>query len=384
MTDERTGKPEKPKGARGGTGAPVAPDVLEAPGAAAAPKRPLKAVGLISGGLDSMLAAKMLADQGVEVIGLNFSTGFCKVDHRRAVQRKKDLEHPEKLRNEALLAGAETGVPVEVIDVSKEYLDVVTNPKHGYGRFANPCIDCRIFMLNKAKEYADAIGAEVVFTGEVLGQRPMSQHRNALRLIEKETGLQGRLLRPLSARHLQRTEAERRGDLDREAMGQITGRSRREQMEMVERFGIEEYSQPGGGCCFLADENYARRFRDLLEHRGKDSITQDDLVLLKVGRHFRLSPAVKVIVGREEAENVYLERFLAGRWSFEAPEGGSPISLVEGEPGEAELVCAARITARYCDQRGQPLVRVLARRDGQEVWRDVTPIPDAELESIRL
>ena len=348
------------------------------------PRKPLKAVGLISGGLDSMLAAKMLADQGVEVTGLNFSTGFCKVDHRRAVLRKKDLEHPEKLRNEALAAGAETGVPVEVIDVSREYLDVVTNPKHGYGRFANPCIDCRIFMLNKAKEYADSIGAEIVFTGEVLGQRPMSQHRGALRLIEKETGLQGRLLRPLSARHLPRTEAEKRGAIDRDALGQISGRSRREQMEMVERFGIEEFSQPGGGCCFLADENYARRFRDLLEHRGKDSITQDDLVLLKVGRHFRLSPAVKLIVGREEAENVYLERFAGARWSLEAPDGGSPLTLIEGEPAECDLERASRITARYCDQREAPLVRVVARRDGREEWREVPPATDAELEPIRL
>src|SRR5262249_4873737 len=160
---------------------------------------------------------------------------------------------------------------------------------------------------NKAKEHADAIGAEIVFTGEVLGQRPMSQHRHALRMIEKETGLTGRLLRPLSARHLPPTQAERRGELDRGTLGEISGRSRNSQMDLVEQFGIEEFSQPGGGCCYLADENYARRFRDLLEHRGKDAIVQDDLILLKVGRHFRLSPAVKAIVGREEAENVFLE-----------------------------------------------------------------------------
>jgi hypothetical protein len=239
-------------------------------------------------------------------------------------------------------------------------------------------------MLNKAKEYADEIGAEVVFTGEVLGQRPMSQHRGALRLIEKETGLSGRLLRPLSAKHLPETDAERRGEVDRNALGEISGRSRRSQMELVEQFGIQEFSQPGGGCCFLADENYARRFRDLLAHRPKESLTQDDLVLLKVGRHFRLSPAVKVIVGREEAENVYLDRFAPGRWSLEVQEGGSPIALIEGDPDELELNMAARITARYSDQKDRTLVRVRALRDGIERWCDVLPAADADLEPLRL
>ena len=346
-------------------------------------KKKIKAVGLISGGLDSMLSAKMLKDQGVEVVGLNFSTGFCKVDHRRAVRRKKDQD-PKKLRNEALQSGAEAGVPIEIIDVSKEYLEIVTNPKHGYGRFANPCIDCRIFMLNKAKEYADKIGAEVIFTGEVLGQRPMSQHRGALRLIEKETQLEGRLLRPLSARHLPPTQAERQGDIDREKLGDISGRSRKGQMDLVEQFGIGDFSQPGGGCCYLADENYARRFRDLMAHRGKEAITQDDIVLLKVGRHFRLSPSVKLVVGREQAENVFLERFLAGRWSLEVPEGGSPISLMEGDPTPEELRTAARITARYSDSKDVPSVRVRAARDAEIVWHEVPPALEEELARTRL
>src|SRR5687767_14661518 len=189
-------------------------------------RKPLKAVGLMSGGLDSTLAARVLKDQGVEVIGLHFNTGVCTVDHRRAIGRKGD--DPRRLRNPGIQAGAEAQVEVRVVDIADEYLEMVKHPRHSYGQAANPCIDCRIFMLNKARQIADQEGAEVIFTGEVLGQRPMSQHRNALDQIEKETGLRGRLLRPLSAQHLPATDAEREGRLDRERLLSIKGRSRRE------------------------------------------------------------------------------------------------------------------------------------------------------------
>jgi len=324
--------------------------------------RTLKAVGLMSGGLDSTLAARVLKDQGVEVIGLHFNTGFCTVDHRRAMGRKDD--DPRKLRNPALVAGAEAQVEVRIVDVADEYLEMVKHPKHGYGAAANPCIDCRIFMLNKAKEIAAEEGAEVVFTREVLGQRPMSQHRNALDMIEKETGLKGRLLRPLSAQHLPATRAEQEGRLDRGKLLAIKGRSRKEQESVAAGMSIEEYPQPSGGCCFLADRNFGKKFHDLVHEEDLPGrkVKRDEIMLLKVGRHFRLSPLVKAIVGRDEAENNFLERFREGRWRLAALDHFGPVTLVTGDPRSDEISTAAGITARYCDGRSEPAVRVAAER----------------------
>lgn len=333
------------------------------------PMKKTKAVGLVSGGLDSTLAAEMLKRQGVEVTGLYFSTGFCKTDHRRAVRRRKD-DDPGKLRNEALRAGADGGFPVEVIDVSTEYLQMLLNPKHGYGAHANPCVDCRIFMLKKAKDYADDIGAETIFTGEVIGQRPFSQYREALRVIESESGLGGRLLRPLSAKHLAPTRAEETGLVDREQLGRINGRSRRDQESLAKEYGIEDYPQPSGGCCYLADPTYARRFKDLVAHRPQASITREEVVLLKVGRQFRLSATSKLHVGREEAENEFLRRFAPGRWILEAEGVEGPTGIVSGEPSTEDLRIAAGIVARYADREGAAEIDVAVTRYGSS--REIT------------
>jgi tRNA U34 2-thiouridine synthase MnmA/TrmU len=346
----------------------------------------VRAVGLISGGLDSTLAAEMLARQGVDVTGLYFSTGFCKTDHRRAMRRRKD-DDPKKLRNEALRAGAAGKFPVEIVDVSREYLQVVLNPRYGYGSQANPCIDCRIFMLSKAREYADRIGARTVFTGEVIGQRPFSQHRQALGLVEKRSGLEGRLLRPLSARHLTPTEDEQAGRIDRERLGRIGGRSRREQEALADEYGIADYPQPSGGCCFLADETYARRFRDLAAHLPHESITQEELVLLKVGRQFRLSPSVKLHVGREDAENRFLERFAPGRWLAQPMGIEGPSGIVSAAAGDAELRLAAAILARYSDLEGAADAEfVFTRSDppGQRSRLRAAPAPHSLVESQRV
>lgn len=325
-------------------------------------RKPLKAVGLMSGGLDSTLAARVLKDQGVEVIGLNFSTGFCTYDHHRAIARKD--EDPRRMRNIALQAGAVAEVEIRVIDVADEYLEMVKHPKHGYGAAANPCIDCRIFMLNKAREIARQEGAEIVFTGEVLGQRPMSQHRNALDMIEKETGLKGRLLRPLSARHLPPTIPEQEGSLDRERLLSIKGRSRKEQERLAFDLSIDDYPQPSGGCCFLADRNFGVRFHDLVreEEATGRKVSREEIVLLKVGRHFRLSPSVKAVVGRDEAENRFLERFRPGRWRVAALDHVGPVTIVPGGASPSEIGTAAALTARYCDGRREPAVRVRAER----------------------
>ncbi|HEU4402980.1 MAG TPA: hypothetical protein VFT43_12830 [Candidatus Polarisedimenticolia bacterium] len=342
----------------------------------------IKAIGLLSGGLDSTLAAKVLLEQGIEVVGIHYSTGFCMNDHRRAMARPE--EDPRRMRNEGLRAGADLGIPIEVLDAGEAYLRMVLNPKHGYGKRANPCIDCRIFMIHGAAEYMREHGGHFVFTGEVLGQRPMSQHMQALNLVEKECGIAGLLLRPLSARHLPPTLPEERGWVDREKLLGISGRSRKEQMAWSERWGISDYPQPSGGCCYLADENFARRFHDKRLHSKVEEIRREEMILLKVGRHFRLSPAVKIIVARDEGENNFLARFVAGGWRFEALECGSPITLVEGEPDEDLKRLIASITARYSDRRGEPLVEVAARRDDREERLLVPPVADQTLDAYRL
>lgn len=342
----------------------------------------IKAIGLLSGGLDSTLAARVLVEQGIDVVGIHYSTGFCMNDHRRAMARPG--EDPKRMRNEGLRAGADLGIPIEVLDAGEAYLRMVLNPKHGYGKRANPCIDCRIFMIHGAAEYMRTHGGDFVFTGEVLGQRPMSQHMQSLRLIEKECGIAGLLLRPLSARHLPPTIPEQRGWVDRDRLLGICGRSRKEQMALSERWGLSDYPQPAGGCCFLADENFAKRFHDKKRHARPEDIRREELILLKLGRHFRLSPAVKIIVARDESENGFLARFESLGWRFEALHCGSPITLAEGEPDEELRRLIASITARYSDRRGEALVEVAARRAGLEERLFVPPVADAVLEAYRI
>ena len=347
-----------------------------------AKSEPIRAVGLISGGLDSTLAARVLMEQGIQVHGLNYATGFCSNDQRRAVGRPGEALH--RLRNEALRAGADLGIEVEIVPVEKEFFRLVTHPKFGHGANMNPCIDCRIFMLKKARERMDALGARFVFTGEVLGQRPMSQHLSALRTIEKEAGLEGLLLRPLSAGHLPETIPEKMGWVDRARLPAISGRSRRGQLALAEILGLGEFPQPSGGCCSLTDETFSRRLRDVLSHQEPFEPGTGDAILLKVGRHFRVSHRVKVIVGRDEAENAFLARHLTGRWWFEVPDAGSPVVLVQGEPDPELRALIAGITARYSSTRGEREVEVVATRDGVVERFRVAPLTDRELDPHRI
>ena len=316
--------------------------------------RQLKAIGLISGGLDSTLAAKIIKELGFDVLGLNFFTGFCITEHRQRVPRKGE----DPPRNEALRAGADLEIPVELIDISKEYLKMITKPRFGYGANVNPCLDCRIMMLRRAKDYMEQLGAEFVFTGEVLGQRPMTQRMDTLRLVEKESGLDGCLLRPLSAKLLPATNAEKEGIIRREALYGIRGRSRKEQMSLAQEFGVIDYPSPAGGCCFLTDENYARRFRDLLEHKPDQPLSMDDIMLLKVGRHFRTDGGTKFIVGRDVRENAFLGRYSDGRLAIQAEDRKGPLTLVEGRPDEKELELIAAITAKYSKGGGDDQLRL--------------------------
>ena len=316
----------------------------------------VKAVALISGGLDSALSARMIKDQGVEVVGLYMLHGF---EARRG---------PGNARRVA----EEVGIPLEVVDIREEFLRVVLFPEHGYGANANPCIDCKILMLRKAWERGSELGAKFIVTGEVVGQRPMTQRLPTMRMIEKKAGVEGLVLRPLSAKLLPPSIPEREGWVRREEMLAIRGRGRKAQLELARKLGITSFSTPAGGC-LLTDENFARRVFDLLEHKPRGEITTDDFRLLRLGRHFRLSPKFKLIVARDRAESrELLERRHLG-WLFVAVEAPGPIGLGLGEPSGEEVEVAARIVARYCDTRGRSRVKVRWEREGKEGEVEVEP-----------
>lgn len=341
----------------------------------------IKAVGLLSGGLDSTIAAAMLMRQGIEVQGLTFYTGFCVVEHnRRAKTRKK-----KPVRNEAFQAGAKLEIPVEMVDISgPDYLKVLTDPKYGYGSAVNPCIDCRIFMFQRAKEYMKEIGAHFMFTGEVLGQRPMSQRTQPMRVIERDADMEGLLLRPLSAKLLPPTVAEEKGWVDRDQLGDIQGRSRQAQMQLAKDYGIKEYPSPAGGCCFLTDKNFARRVMDFFKYEGKENLTMDDVMLLKVGRHFRLSEGCKVVIGREEGENKFLDRYTPGRWKMETVGITGPTTLIEGEPSDEELKIVAGMTARYAGVEDFSAARVKYCYEDNEGELTTTAVDEDMLDGWRL
>jgi tRNA-specific 2-thiouridylase len=330
----------------------------------------IKAIGMLSGGLDSRLALRLIQKQGIEVTALHFYTGFCIANRNRRVGR---LEKPSA-RNEALEAGADLGVPVEVIDVAQEYLSVVLNPRYGYGSGVNPCVDCRIFMLQRAKAYMEQVGAHFVFTGEVLGQRPKSQRRDQLRTIERESGLEGLLLRPLSAKLLPPTIPEQKGWVDRSRLLAISGRGRKDQIALAEQFDIGDYPQPAGGCCLLPDPNFARRLRDFLDHSPGEMITPEQMVLLAVGRHFRLGKGLKVIVGRDEGENNYLAYAGAEQWQFTTLDHPGPTALTADPLTPAQVEQVASLVASYSDGKHEPQVRVQVRRNGHVQTVTVTPL----------
>lgn len=329
---------------------------------AMAEKAQISCVALISGGLDSTLASAIIKAQGIEVLGVFFYTGFCLTEHKRRVARAG-----EKLpRNEAIRAGADLAIPIEVIDISDEYMNILLHPKHGYGSAANPCLDCRIEMLKRAKSYMQEKGASFIITGEVVGQRPMTQREFQLKLVGRESGCEDILLRPLSAKKLKPTLPEREGWVDRERLYGFTGRGRTPQIALAKEFGIRDYPQPAGGCCFLTDKNFANRLFDLYEHKKKNDIKWEDVTLLKIGRHFRLSDEVKLIVGRHETENLLLEEFEGDKIKMSAMDFKGPIALLEGNPDEELLKIAAGITARYGKGRREKTVRVRCQYENKE------------------
>ena len=336
-----------------------------------------RAVVLVSGGLDSMLAAKLVLEQGVHLEGVNFFTGFCVEGHTHAI-RKRDRLKPK--RNNALWVAEQLGIRLHLIDIVDEYKDVVLNPKHGYGANLNPCLDCKIFMVRKAGEWMKTRGFDFIVTGEVVGQRPMSQRKEMMPIVQRESGVDDLLLRPLCAKNLPPTLPEREGWVDREALKDFSGRSRKPQMALAARFGFTDYAQPAGGCCFLTNEQYSVKLADLWRHRGRRDYDLDDVLLLKVGRHIRPRPHFKLIVAREEGEGRYLQGYCKAFPHFDVVSHSGPLVLVDGEMGADDVALAARVVARYSKGRDAPEVDVAyTDRLGGERVLTVRPLPATDL-----
>ncbi|MCM8823385.1 MAG: hypothetical protein NC822_01770 [Candidatus Omnitrophica bacterium] len=295
----------------------------------------VKAIALLSGGLDSILATRLILDQGIEVEGVNFLTVFCTcTPYKRTCLASKS-------------AANKLGIKLKVFEISKEYIKVVKNPKYGYGRNINPCLDCRIFMFKKAGEYMRDVGAKFLITGEVLGERPMSQREEAMRIIERDSRLEGLIVRPLSARLLQPTLPEKEGIVEREKLLDIQGRSRKPQMRLAKDMGISDYPCPAGGC-LLADPQFAKRMKDLM--RYNPDFTLNDIQLLKLGRHFRLSDNAKLVVGRNEEENRKLMNLVREDDILFKPQSGKgPVGIGRGDFNQESIFLASQIIARYSD-----------------------------------
>ncbi len=325
----------------------------------------MKALALLSGGLDSTLAIKLILDQGIDVVAVNFTSAFStsKKEKHGSAQIAKRFK-----------------IPLKTIELGKDYLKVLRNPKHGYGSGMNPCIDCRIFILKKAKDLAKEIDASFIFTGEVLGQRPMSQHMKALKIVEREAGLEGKLLRPLSAKLLAETEAEKKGWVDRNKLLGIRGRSRKKQLELAEEFGLNEYLSPGGGCLLTYSE-FAAKVKDLF--KNKKRINMNDILLLKMGRHFRYEKN-KIIVGRNENENKQLLKLKQKHdYCFEVPGVGSPITLLRGPKTKKAIEKAAALTAHYSDAKGKKIL-VKFGKEKLDSSLIVSTISEEDLKKLRI
>ena len=334
----------------------------------------MKALALISGGLDSILAAKAAKDMGIDVVGVYFKTPFC-------LRKKKNNTTPTEL---AHILSSNAGIELKIVELAEEFLEIVGHPKHGYGKNINPCIDCKILMLKKAKEMMGALGAEFLISGEVLGQRPMSQHHPALDMISREAGVEGLLLRPLSAKLLEPTIPEQNGWIDRNKLFDFTGRTRRPQMELAVMLGVIDYPNASGGC-LLTDPLFSRRLRDLMKYGTYDMV---NVAFLKVGRHYRFSPEAKLIVGRDEAENTDIEQMAqVGDLLFVPPEDlAGPSALARGNFSEELIKLSAGIVARYSDNGDKPSLGISYRKFPETDWQviNAAAIPDQESEKYRL
>ncbi|WP_251861579.1 tRNA 4-thiouridine(8) synthase ThiI [Clostridium sp. Marseille-Q2269] len=296
-----------------------------------------RALAMVSGGLDSILAAKLIKDQGIEVIGICFRSYFF--NEKNAEKMTKQID-----------------IPLEVVDFSKEHFEMVKNPKHGYGKNMNPCIDCHAMMMKYSGELLEKFNADFIITGEVLNQRPMSQNKAALNVVKKESGYEEKILRPLCAKILPPTEMELQNLVDREKLLDISGRSRKIQMELADKWGVKEYPSPAGGCK-LTEPNYAKRLRDLLDH--EEFPEERELQLLKYGRHFRISEKCKIISTRTKDEGDIIKNYLSSKdYMFLACDYNGSTVVIIGKPGEEDIKLAAEITGRYSKGKDEDNIKI--------------------------
>jgi tRNA U34 2-thiouridine synthase MnmA/TrmU len=320
-------------------------------------KRKARGLGLCSGGLDSMLAGLVLRAQGIEVEWVAFETPFFSSAKARKASRA-------------------TGIPLTVRSIFPQYITMLRNPPAGYGKQMNPCMDCHTLMFRLAGEIMREKGLDFLFSGEVLGQRPMSQTKPSLRYVEKHSGLGGHILRPLSAKLLPETIPERQGLVDRERLLDIHGRGRKDQIALAKKFGISDYPAPAGGC-LLTDKGFSVRLKDLLDHHPE--ATENEVHLLKFGRHFRLNPQAKLIVGRTEKdnENILRHRDPAQDVVLDVRDYPSPIGILSGGADERTVFLAASICVGYSKAPKLAPVNVVAKTPSNEkVIQAIGVLPD--------
>lgn len=304
-----------------------------------------RALAMVSGGLDSILAAKLVADQGIEVIGICFRSHFFNEEN-------------------AVRMTAQIGIPLKVVDFSPEHFEMVKNPKNGYGKNMNPCIDCHAMMMRYCGELLKELNADFIITGEVLNQRPMSQNKIALEKVKKESGIGAKILRPLCAKRLASTEMEENGLVDREKLLGIQGRSRKDQMELAESWGIKDYPSPAGGCK-LTDPNYSHRLKELLDHNSVPQIRE--LELLKIGRHFRVTDNAKVISTRTQDEGEILKGLIGqGDTIVLVKDYNGSMVVIVGEATEEVKRYAARVAIRYSKGKDENNVAVKFTKYGEK------------------
>lgn len=319
----------------------------------------VRALALISGGLDSILAAKLVKEQNIDVIGICFVSAFF--THDNAIKMVEQIE-----------------IPLKVVDFTEEHFKMLKNPKHGYGKNMNPCIDCHAMMMKYAGRLLKELDADFIITGEVLNQRPMSQNMKSLDIVKKESGFEEFILRPLSAKALPPTRMELEGLVDREKLMDINGRSRKAQMELAKGWGINDYPSPAGGCR-LTEPGFASRLRDLIEH-NKDC-GAEDVEILKYGRHFRINARIKIISTRDEREGDLIKPLIKrDDYIFEAVDFNGSLIILQGIPQEDDIEMAARICGRYCKGKDEAEVIIKYKRFCEENYKIIKSRPAKDIE----
>ncbi len=329
-----------------------------------------KALALVSGGLDSILAAKLIQRQGIEVTGICFASVFFGPEDAERMAAQVDL-------------------PLIVVDFTEEHLKMTKSPKHGYGKNMNPCIDCHAMMLNYAGNMMKELNADFLITGEVLNQRPMSQNKKSLEIVQRESGFEDKILRPLCALNLAPTQMEKDGLVDRAKLLGISGKSRKPQIELAKELGIKEYPSPAGGC-MLTEPQFANRLRDLFMY-GRENVKPIDIKFLRLGRHMRISPGAKLVCTRNEGEYRLLPGFFRDEHIiFDTADcAGSTVVLVPsigGQPSKEDVGFAASVVARYSKEKEKDSVRVKYKRhsDPEYKYMDVRPADDQDIKEVLL